>query len=100
LNRSAQPVISEDSVLALYHWHIIGLASFCAIATLLVVGLLVQRVRHNRSKEALRTSEERYLLALTGSTEFCLEQSAYYANLRTLKPTRFPIRKERRPLMP
>jgi PAS domain S-box-containing protein len=55
--------------LALYPWHIIGLASFCAIATLLLVGLLIQRSRHGRSKEALRTSEERYLLALAGSTD-------------------------------
>jgi hypothetical protein len=45
--------------LALYPWHIIGLASFSAIATLLVVGLLIQRSRHGRAKAALRTSDER-----------------------------------------
>jgi chemotaxis protein methyltransferase CheR len=55
--------------LALYQWHIVGLASFCAIATLLIVGLLMQRSRHGRAKAALRTSEERYLLALAGSTD-------------------------------
>ena len=55
--------------MALYQWHIIGLASFFAIATLLIVRLLIQRSRHGRSKEALRTSEERYLLALAGSTD-------------------------------
>jgi chemotaxis protein methyltransferase CheR len=55
--------------LALYQWHIIGLAAFCAIATLLVVRLLIQRSRHGRSKTALRISEERYLLALAGSTD-------------------------------
>jgi formate hydrogenlyase transcriptional activator len=55
--------------LALYPWHIIVFASFCAIATLLIVGLLMQRSRHGRSKAALRTSEERYLLALAGSTD-------------------------------
>jgi PAS domain S-box-containing protein len=55
--------------LALYQWHIIGLASFSTIATLLIVRLLIQRSRHGRSKEALRTSEERYLLALAGSTD-------------------------------
>jgi chemotaxis protein methyltransferase CheR len=69
LNYSAQPTVSKDSVLAHYQWHIISIASFCAIAALLVVGLLIQRARHNRSKEALRTSEERYLLALAGSTD-------------------------------
>ncbi len=55
--------------MALYPWQIIGLASFCAIATLLVVGLLMHRSRHGRAKAALRTSEERYLLALAGSTD-------------------------------
>jgi chemotaxis protein methyltransferase CheR len=55
--------------LALSQWHIIGLATFCAIATLLIVGLLMQRSRHGRAKAALRTSEERYLLALAGSTD-------------------------------
>jgi PAS domain S-box-containing protein len=55
--------------LALSQWHIIGLATFCAIAILLIVGLLMQRSRHGRAKAALRTSEERYLLALAGSTD-------------------------------
>jgi PAS domain S-box-containing protein len=55
--------------LALDQWHIIGLAFFCAIATLLIVGLLMQRSRHGRAKAALRTSDERYLLALAGSTD-------------------------------
>jgi PAS domain S-box-containing protein len=55
--------------LALYQWHIIGLASFCAIAALFIVGLLIQRSRQGRAKEALRTSEERYLSALAGSTD-------------------------------
>jgi PAS domain S-box-containing protein len=55
--------------LALSQWHIISLAIFCAIATLLIVGLLMHRSRHGRAKAALRTSEERYLLALAGSTD-------------------------------
>jgi PAS domain S-box-containing protein len=55
--------------LALYPWHIIVLASFCVSVTLLIVWLLIQRSRHGRAKEALRTSEERYLLALAGSTD-------------------------------
>jgi len=55
--------------LALSQWHIIGFASFCAIAALLVVGLLMQRSRHSRAKAALRDSEERYLLALANSTD-------------------------------
>jgi hypothetical protein len=52
-----------------FQWHIIVLASFCAIATLLIVWLLIQLSRHGRSKAALRTSEERYLLALAGSND-------------------------------
>ena len=55
--------------MALYPWHIIILAFFCAIVTLLIVWLLIQRSRHGRAKASLRTSEERYLLALAGSTD-------------------------------
>jgi chemotaxis protein methyltransferase CheR len=55
--------------LALYPWHIIILASFGAIATTLIVGLLVQRSRYGRANAALRASDERYLLALAGSTD-------------------------------
>jgi PAS domain S-box-containing protein len=55
--------------LVLYPWHIITLAFFCAIVTLLIVWLLLQRSRHGRAKASLRTSEERYLLALAGSTD-------------------------------
>ncbi|MEJ2731008.1 MAG: PAS domain-containing protein, partial [Deltaproteobacteria bacterium] len=55
--------------MALYPWHIIFFASFCAIATLLIVGLLMHQSRHGRAKAALRTSEERYLLALASSTD-------------------------------
>ena len=55
--------------MALSLWHIIFLASFCTIAALLIVGLLMQRSRHGRAKEALHDSEERYFLALAGSTD-------------------------------
>ena len=55
--------------MALYQWHIIVLAFFCVGVTLLIVWLLIQRSRHGRAKAALRTSEERYLLALAGSTD-------------------------------
>jgi chemotaxis protein methyltransferase CheR len=55
--------------LALDQWHIIGLVTFCVIAAVLIVWLLIQRSRHGRSKAALRISEERYLLALSGSTD-------------------------------
>ncbi|MDH4010084.1 MAG: PAS domain-containing protein, partial [Desulfobacterales bacterium] len=55
--------------MALYPWHIIILASFGAIATTLIVGLLVQRSRYGRANAALRASDERYLLALAGSTD-------------------------------
>jgi chemotaxis protein methyltransferase CheR len=64
-----KPIVAEESFLELYQWHIIVLASFFAIATLLIVGLLIHRSRHGRAKAALRTSEERYLLALAGSTD-------------------------------
>jgi chemotaxis protein methyltransferase CheR len=55
--------------LALDQWHIIGLVTFSTMAFLLVVVLLVQRSRHGRAKDSLRSSEERYLLALAGSTD-------------------------------
>jgi len=55
--------------LALDQWHIIGLVTFSTMAFLLVVVLLIQRSRHGRAKDSLRSSEERYLLALAGSTD-------------------------------
>ena len=55
--------------MALFQWHIIGFVSFCAITTLLIVRLLIQRSRHGRAKVALRISEDRYLSALSGSTD-------------------------------
>jgi PAS domain S-box-containing protein len=53
----------------LYPWHIIILAAFCTVVTLLIVWLLIQRSKHGRAKASLRASEERYLLALAGSTD-------------------------------
>jgi PAS domain S-box-containing protein len=55
--------------LALYKWQIIVLAFFCVSLTSLIVGLLIQRSRHGLAKDSLRTSEDRYLLALAGSTD-------------------------------
>ena len=55
--------------MALDQWHIIGLVTFSTIAFLLVVVLLIQRSRHGRAKDSLRSSEDRYLLALAGSTD-------------------------------
>ena len=55
--------------MVLYPWHIIILAAFCTIVTLLIVWLLIQRSKHGRAKASLRASEERYLLALAGSTD-------------------------------
>ena len=48
---------------------IIVLVFFGVSVTLLMVWLFIQRSRHRRSKRALRASEERYLLALAGSTD-------------------------------
>jgi PAS domain S-box-containing protein len=48
---------------------IIVLVFFGVSVTLLVGWLFLQRSRHGRSKVALRTSEERYFLALAGSTD-------------------------------
>jgi PAS domain S-box-containing protein len=66
---SLQAIVSEELFLALTLWHIIFLVSFCTIAALLILGLLMQRSRHGRAKEALSESEERYFLALAGSTD-------------------------------
>jgi chemotaxis protein methyltransferase CheR len=55
--------------LALHQWHILAIAIFCAIAAVLIIGLIFQRSRHKRAKKALRNSEERYFLALAGSTD-------------------------------
>ncbi len=55
--------------MAFNQWHIIVLAFFCVSVTLLIVWLRIQRSRHGRAKASLRTSEERYLLALAGSTD-------------------------------
>jgi chemotaxis protein methyltransferase CheR len=42
---------------------------FGIVVTLFIVGLLIQRMRHNRAQEVLSRSEERYLLALENSTD-------------------------------
>ena len=55
--------------MALSPWHIIALASFSALAAVLIVWLLVQRSRHGRAKATLRASDVRYLLARAGSTD-------------------------------
>jgi hypothetical protein len=41
----------QELFLALYKWHIIGLAAFCTIAALLIVGLLIQRSRHGLAQQ-------------------------------------------------
>lgn len=48
---------------------IIVLAFLCVIVALFIVVLRVQRVRHNRTRKALKMSEERYLQALESSTD-------------------------------
>jgi PAS domain S-box-containing protein len=37
-----------------YHWHVIGVASFCVLQSLLIVGLIVQRVKRRRADERFR----------------------------------------------
>lgn len=48
---------------------IIILAVFCVIVILFVIGLLVQRLKHNRAQAVLRKSEEQYFRALESSTD-------------------------------
>ena len=48
---------------------LIVLASLCIIGTLLIVVLFRQRKRRGRTEEALHASEQRYLMALAGSTD-------------------------------
>ena len=48
---------------------IIGLSFFCVIIALFIIVLFIQRIRNKRAKEAFRTSEERYVLALAGATD-------------------------------
>ena len=48
---------------------IIALVFLCVTVTLFIVGLLVQRMRHNRTRQALKMSEERYHQALENSTD-------------------------------
>lgn len=48
---------------------IIVLFFFCASAALFIIGLRIQRGRHNRTQEVLRKSEKRYLLSLESSTD-------------------------------
>ncbi len=48
---------------------IIVLSFFCVIVTLFILGLAIQKARNRRTKEGFRKSEERYLLALEGSTD-------------------------------
>jgi len=48
---------------------LIGLASFCIIATLLIIGVFKQRKRRGGAEEALKASEQRYLRTLAGSTD-------------------------------
>ena len=48
---------------------IVAVFFFGIVVTLFIVGLLIQRTRHNRAQEVLSRSEKRYLLALESSTD-------------------------------
>jgi signal transduction histidine kinase len=55
----------EPSFLRLYKWPIIGAISVCLVETLLIAGLLVQRMNRRRAERSL-TASERELRLLTG----------------------------------
>jgi PAS domain S-box-containing protein len=44
----------------LYRWHIIGVLSLCAIQTVLILALLVQRASRRRAEKQTRQAEERF----------------------------------------
>jgi chemotaxis protein methyltransferase CheR len=48
---------------------LIGLASLCIIAALMILSVFKQRKRRGRAEVALKASEQRYLLALAGATD-------------------------------
>jgi PAS domain-containing protein len=62
-------------------WYIIILASSFAIVIFFIFWMLLQRSRHGRTKEALRTSEERYLSALSEATDGLWDWDIRSANL-------------------
>jgi PAS domain S-box-containing protein len=43
-----------------YRWHIIGILSLCAIQTVLILGLLIQRARRRRAEREICLAEERF----------------------------------------
>jgi PAS domain S-box-containing protein len=45
-----------------YKWRIMGLAALCAVETILIAGLLIQRARRRRAELAGRESETRFAL--------------------------------------
>jgi signal transduction histidine kinase len=47
----------EQNFWSLYRWHISGVICFCAMQSLLIVGLLVQRANRRRAEEGLRASQ-------------------------------------------
>ena len=48
----------------LYRWHVFGILSLCAIQTMLILGLLVQRARGRRAEMETRQAEERFRLVV------------------------------------
>jgi PAS domain S-box-containing protein len=54
----------EPSFWDLYHWHIIGVLSLCALQALLILGLLVQRVRRRRAEKEIAQAEERFRMVV------------------------------------
>jgi PAS domain S-box-containing protein len=51
----------------LYRWHIIGVLSLCAIQTMLILALLVQRASRRRAETETRRAEKRFRMVVESS---------------------------------
>jgi PAS domain S-box-containing protein len=53
-----QPTIWQQ-----YRWHMVGIVAFCSLQTLLIIGLVANKLARKRADRELRESEERLALA-------------------------------------